>query len=74
VHRLLEQVDLAASAVPDLTQVSVWYPDATPEEVERTRTLVAAYCESELAARIATLPGAAKERPFAFEHDGLLFH
>ena len=32
------------------------------------------YCESELAARLAGLEGAAAERPFAFEHDGVLFH
>ena len=35
---------------------------------------VAAYCESELARRIAPLDGAVPERPFAFEHDGVLLH
>jgi CRISPR/Cas system-associated exonuclease Cas4 (RecB family) len=74
VHRLLEQVDLAAPATPDVALVQTWYPAAASEELERVGTLVAAYCESDLAARIATLPGAAKERPFAFEHDDVLFH
>jgi ATP-dependent exoDNAse (exonuclease V) beta subunit len=74
VHRLLEQVDLAAPTTPDVAQVQTWYTAATSEELERVGTLVAAYCESDLAARIATLPGAAQERPFAFEHDGVLFH
>src|SRR5207342_3493774 len=32
------------------------------------------YCGSELAQRIATLSGARPERPFAFEHDGVLLH
>src|SRR5205085_5451044 len=35
---------------------------------------VASYCESDLAARIAALQGAVPERPFAFEHDGVLLH
>jgi hypothetical protein len=74
VHRLLEQVDLAAPALPDLAQVQTWYPAATPDELDRIGALVAAYCDSELAGRIAALPGAAKERPFAFEHDDVLFH
>jgi ATP-dependent exoDNAse (exonuclease V) beta subunit len=74
VHRLLEQVDLGAPAIPDLDQVSGWYPSVTAEELDRVGTLVAAYCESELAERLAPLPAAAKERRFAFEHDGVLFH
>ena len=32
------------------------------------------YCESELAARVALLPGVQRERQFAFEHDGVLLH
>jgi ATP-dependent helicase/nuclease subunit A len=76
VHRLLEGLDLAAPAAPeDLEErVSAWYPAATPEELERIRGLVAAYCASELAARVARLSGARAERPFAFEHDGVLLH
>jgi ATP-dependent helicase/nuclease subunit A len=74
VHRLLEQVDLAAPAVPEVEQVSGWYPTATDDEIERVRDLVAAYCDSELAARIVGLTGVKAERPFAFEHDGVLFH
>src|SRR5205085_11808474 len=41
---------------------------------ERIAGFVAAYCSSELAARVAGLPGALPERPFAFEHDGVLMH
>ena len=44
------------------------------EELERIGRLTAAYCESELARRIAALGGARPERPFAFEHDGVLLH
>jgi ATP-dependent helicase/nuclease subunit A len=76
VHTLLERVDLRAPHVPaDLAElVRARYPAATDEEVERIRALVAAYCDSELAKRIAGLEGAAAERPFAFEHDGVLLH
>ena len=74
VHRLLETVDLMAPAVPDLEPVRVWYPAVTDEELERIRGFVASYCESELAGRIAGLAGARPERPFAFEHDGVLLH
>jgi ATP-dependent helicase/nuclease subunit A len=74
VHRLLETVDLAAPAVPELEPVRAWYPAVTDEELERIRGFVAAYCESELAGRVASLPGAAAERPFAFLHDGVLLH
>jgi hypothetical protein len=72
VHRLLEVVDLAAPAPPDVEIVRSWYPAVTDEEVARIAAFVASYCESELAARIATLAGAEPERPFAFEHDGVL--
>ncbi len=51
-----------------------WYPSATDEEVERIAAFVRSYCESELARRVATLAGARPERPFAFEHDGVLLH
>ena len=74
VHRLLERVDLGAPTLPDTEQVRSWYPDATDTELERIVALVASYCGSGLAARIVTLSGAASERPFAFEHDGVLFH
>jgi ATP-dependent helicase/nuclease subunit A len=74
VHRLLETVDLAAPAVPDLEPVRTWYPAATEEELGRIRAFVSSYCESELSRRIAGLPGASAERPFAFEHDGVLLH
>jgi ATP-dependent helicase/nuclease subunit A len=74
MHRLLERVDLSAPAPPSLDEVLGWYPGATAEELERIGVLVESYCGSGLAARLAALAGVASERPFAFEHDGVLFH
>ena len=78
VHRLLELVDLQAPAAPDVEQVRSWYPTATEEELAHIAGFVASYCESELAQRIAALAvspaGARPERPFAFQHDGVLLH
>ena len=74
VHRLLELVDLAHPEAPDVDQVRVWYPAVTDDELERIAGFVASYCGSELARRIAALGGARPERPFAFEHDGVLLH
>jgi ATP-dependent helicase/nuclease subunit A len=74
VHRLLELVDLAHPAQPESEIVKSWYPAVTDEELERIDAFVAAYCESELAVRIAALDGAQPERPFAFEHAGVLLH
>ncbi len=78
VHLLLEHVDLAAPRAPDAEALAAAvrgrYPAATDEELERIDAYVRAYCASELAARIAKLPGAAPERPFAFEHEGVLLH
>jgi ATP-dependent exoDNAse (exonuclease V) beta subunit len=65
VHRLLE---LPAA---DLEAVRDWYPAVSGEELERIGDLVAAYRESELAARA---DGARAELAFAFEHDGVLVH
>ena len=59
---------------PDIDQARSWYPAASDEELARIASLVEAYCDSDLAARVAALPGAAAERPFAFEHDGVLLH
>jgi ATP-dependent helicase/nuclease subunit A len=73
VHRLLERVDLAAPA-PPVEQVRAWYPGVSEAELERIAGLVDAYRGSELAARVAALADARPERPFAFEHDGVLFH
>jgi len=73
-HRLLEQVDLHAPAMPDLEQVRVWYPTVTDEELERIRTYVASYCDSELARRVAACARVDKERHFTFEHGGVLLH
>jgi hypothetical protein len=74
VHRLLETVDLTAPAAPDVEPVRGWYPAVTGEELERIRGFVESYCGSDLARRIAGLAGAVPERPFAFEHDGVLLH
>ncbi len=74
VHRLLELVDLRAPAAPDVEHVRGWYPAVTEEEIARIAAFVESYCESELARRIAALSRARPERPFAFEHDGVLLH
>jgi hypothetical protein len=74
VHRLLELVDLQAPVAPDVEQVRAWYPAVTEAELERIAAFVASYCESGLSRRIAGLAGARPERPFAFEHDGVLLH
>jgi len=74
VHRLLERVDLASPVQPSLDDVLSWYPGATGDELERISGLVGAFCGSPLATRLATLAGVGSERPFAFEHDGVLFH
>jgi hypothetical protein len=74
VHRLLELVDLRAPVTPDVEQVRAWYPAVTEDELARVAGFVRSYCESELAQRIAGLAGARPERPFAFEHDGVLLH
>ncbi len=74
VHRLLELVDLREPRVPALEQVSAWYPFVTPEELARIEVFVAGFCGSGLAQRLAGLEGIRPERPFAFEHDGVLIH
>jgi len=78
VHRLLELIPLDQPAPPpraDLdATVREWYPEATSAELERISGMIDAYCASELAQRIALLPAARPERPFAFEHDGVLLH
>jgi ATP-dependent exoDNAse (exonuclease V) beta subunit len=61
VHKLLEEIDLAAPVTPEL-------------EDELIRGFVAAYCDSDLARRVAGLEGVEKERHFTFEHDGVLVH
>ncbi len=76
VHRLLELVNLEEPLPPDdlAAKVRGWYPRVSGEELERIAGFVRSYCESELARRVAALPGARAERPFAFEHDGVLLH
>jgi ATP-dependent exoDNAse (exonuclease V) beta subunit len=76
VHRLLELVPLDAPTPPapdDLEDaVRAWYPDVSQDELERIGEMVDAYCRSDLARRIAALRGAQPERPFTFEHDGVV--
>ena len=78
VHRLLEEVPLTEPAPPDRAAldeaVRSWYPTVSEAELDRIAELVDAYCASELARRVAELEGARAERPFAFEHDGVLLH
>jgi ATP-dependent exoDNAse (exonuclease V) beta subunit len=76
VHRLLELVNLQEPLPPDDLPglVRGWYPRVSDEELERIAAFVRSYCESELARRVASLAGARPERPFAFEHDGVLLH
>ncbi len=76
VHRLLELVNLEQPLPPDdlVARVRAWYPRVNDDELERIGGFVRSYCDSEIARRVATLPGAQPERPFAFEHDGVLLH
>ncbi len=78
VHRLLEEIPLDAPASPARAEleasVRAWYPAVSEAELDRIAGLVEAYCRSPLALRIATLADARPERPFAFEHDGVLLH
>jgi RecB family exonuclease len=71
---LLELVNLQEPLPPEgLTGlVRGWYSKVSEEELERIAGFVQSYCDSELARRVATLPSARPERPFAFEHDGVL--
>jgi ATP-dependent helicase/nuclease subunit A len=75
-HVILEGLDLADPRPPEDIGVAVRtrYPMASDEEVARIGALVEAYCSSEIAQRLAGLPGATVERSFAFEHDGVLIH
>ncbi|HEU5212212.1 MAG TPA: 3'-5' exonuclease, partial [Gaiellaceae bacterium] len=76
VHGLLEEIDLRVPDVPDDLEARVRsaYPGATAEDVARVRDLLAAYCASPLAARLAALDGVQREPHFVFEHAGVLFH
>ena len=75
VHVVLEHVDLLDPVAPEGDELAAavrhLYPSATADEIERVGRLASAYTGSELAKRIALLP-ARPERPFAFEHDGVL--
>jgi ATP-dependent helicase/nuclease subunit A len=75
-HVILEGLELADPRPPEDLAASVraLYATASDEEVARIGALVDAYCRSEIAQRLASLPGATVERSFAFEHDGVLLH
>jgi ATP-dependent exoDNAse (exonuclease V) beta subunit len=72
VHRLLEQIDPANPTAVDVEQVREWYPDIGEEELARIGAYVENWCESELAARLAGLENVEIEKPFMFEHDGVV--
>jgi ATP-dependent exoDNAse (exonuclease V) beta subunit len=77
-HELLEGIDLTAPRSPhrdELEQsVRLHYPAATSEDLDRIERLVSSYCDSELAGRVAKLPGPQAELPFVFEQSGVLLH
>jgi hypothetical protein len=76
VHVLLEELDLSDPRPPEpdvlAADVRARYPGATDDEVARVAAFVANWCDSPLARRLAALDEVAVERPFAFEHDGVL--
>jgi ATP-dependent exoDNAse (exonuclease V) beta subunit len=78
VHAVLERLDLACPRPPAPAElaaiVRARYAQVGGEELERIGALVAAYCSSTLASRLASLAGARSEQPFAFEQDGVLLH
>ena len=71
VHVALEVgADAGELAEPVLAR----YPAATANDLERVSVLVRAWHDSPLAVRLEGLEGVRRERPFAFEHDGVLLH
>jgi hypothetical protein len=70
VHAALEGLDLAHPEAGDV----VLPEDVTDADADRICGFVDAYRTSELARRIAGLDGARAERPFAFEHGGVILH
>jgi ATP-dependent helicase/nuclease subunit A len=76
VHRALERIDLGRPAPPEGLEELVrgWYPPIDDVELAHVMTLVAAYCDSALAERIARLAEVRVERPFAFLLDDVLLN
>jgi ATP-dependent helicase/nuclease subunit A len=76
VHELLERIDLTApealSGRALAEAVRDRYPQASDDDLARIERLVAGYCSSELAQRVAGLPHLATELPFVFEERGVL--
>jgi ATP-dependent helicase/nuclease subunit A len=70
VHLALE-LDLEPDAAKE--RALARYPGATTDDLERIGSLVGAWGESPLAARL-TGDGVRRELGFAFEHDGVLLH
>jgi len=76
VHNLLEHLDLRSPCVPDdlAERVRAEFPAMDDDAIETVRGHVTAWCESELARRVATLDGVRPEQHFLFEHDDVLLH
>jgi ATP-dependent helicase/nuclease subunit A len=76
VHAELERVSLRDPAVPPGLdeRFAAAYPRAAPEERAHVVALVAAYCDSALARRVAAFDRVYQERHFVFEQDGVLLH
>jgi hypothetical protein len=72
VHVLLERA--VAGDEPQRAEVLARYPAATEADLARIAQLVRAWHESELGRRLSSLEDVTVERPFAFEHDGVLLH
>jgi len=76
VHELLEQIDLSAPKTPAPAElessVRARHPAASEKDLERIGGLVANYCDSKLAQRVAQLPEPQSELGFVFEQDGVL--
>jgi ATP-dependent helicase/nuclease subunit A len=69
VHVLLE-IDAAREEIRG--RVRARYPAATEDDLARVESLVAAWNDSPLAARLRGLDGVRPELSFAFDHDGVL--
>jgi ATP-dependent exoDNAse (exonuclease V) beta subunit len=70
VHAALEALDFTRPGEGEV----VLADDVVAADAERIHGFVDAYRTSGLARRIGELDGARAERPFAFEHDGVILH
>jgi ATP-dependent helicase/nuclease subunit A len=73
VHRLLEELDFARPAAPELAAVAdlaaEWGLEPTAAELDDVRDLVAAFVTSPLCARLAAARRTRSEAPFSFTLD-----